>query len=220
MDPATLLQPLLGERAARWCQAICSVVLRDVGGRNQPVTFEPERIHEAESMHARRFCALMLMILEECRAGKAGIRASGRGLWRGRRDSWHVDADGEYKRRYVRAGHQGGLAARLGVCVKEVDRYLRVAIAAGFVNVWQVKKGVDKLPKKLRGHKYAFATFQWLQELPRAVTDRLRGLRRAHETETPPAELASAPRQPEADSPEGFFASVLAGFNRPPRAPD
>lgn len=218
VDPVALLRPVFGRQVNRWVEAIRRVLLHQVGGRGR-VKFQSDAQHDATAMHVRRFCALLLMVLDECGIAQNGVRAWGRGLWRGRADYWEVDQHGELRRRYARAGHQGGLAARLGVCRKEVDRYIDVAIAAGLMNVWQKRAGVEKLPKKLRGKKHAFACFQWLQELPTAVRSRLKGLSRDRLVEEPPALAPSAPPLPVDAEAEGFFASVAERLKQAPRPP-
>lgn len=216
-DPVALLRPIFGEHVTRWVESIRRVLLHQVGGRKDAVTFLPDAQHEATAQHVRRFCALMLMILDECRVGPNGVRAWGRALWRGRADYWELDADGELRRRYARAGHQGGLAARLGVCRKEVDRYLRVAMAAGLVNVWQKKTDVEKLPKQLRGKKHAFACFQWLQELPHQVHARLKGLASERQPQERPELEPSAPAPSADDSAAELFGSIAQRLRQAPR---
>lgn len=229
LDCLAMLTPVVGDCVARWSKAIRSVQLRDV--EEHRVDFSPTPLHPANTEHERRFCALMLMILDECRGKVGAPRAFTKELWRGRAERFVVTEDGEVEREYVRAvkngksGHQGGLAGRLGCCVRTVDRYLRIARAAGFLRISQVKakRGLDKLPKHLKGKKYSYAIFDWLTELPRAVIDRLTGRRStaareaARET-APDAPQSVAPRL-ESTSTARFMAIVDAAAHEPPRRP-
>lgn len=207
------------EQVMRWSRAIRSVRLRGVLGRGR-VHFEPAPIHAPNAPQERRFIALLLMILAECRVNPRSrdVRAWTQFLWRGRRDREVITPDGELKRRYVPAvrhgtsGHQGGLAARLGCSVKEVDRYLDVAIAAGFVRVWQVKKDV---PTSKRGKEHAYATFRWLGAIPAALWRRLSGQEPAADKQAPRAHTAGPSRPPSEDS-VSFFERLNERFLGPP----
>ncbi len=190
-----LLRRELGALAETWVDAIRCVSMRDV--TEQGVLFQGSAVHAPNDPVVRRFCAYMLSIAAETLPLHAGKlwRAFSRHLYRGKAQRWLVTEDGELEREYVPAGSQGGLAGRLGVSVRTVDLYSRIARAAGFYTVRQIKgkDSVAKLPPHLRGERYSFAVIDWLSELPRAIRDRVRGRVRAARPETPRAELASAP---------------------------
>lgn len=188
LDCVAYLTPLQGaETAARWSLAIRRVVLGAI--ERDHVRFWPEAVHEANTAHERRFCALLLMIQSELSTAKPkDLRAWTKHLFRGRQHTWRIDDNGEWQREYVKTGHTGGLAARLGCSVREVDRYLAVAKAAGIVDVWQLKgkDKTDKLPEHLRGKRWAYSCARWLGELPREVWKRLTGRVRVPAVENPP----------------------------------
>lgn len=199
VDVLELATPILGAIADRWSRLFRSVELRAV--TETECEFASEPIHAPNGMAERRMFALLLMVLEQYTGrGDDPRRIWTKKLWRGRTERAEITPDGEVKRRYVPVGKQGGLAARLGVCRREVDRYLRVLRAAGILQVWQKKKHVEKLPKELRGKKYAYAAFRWLVDLPQQVMDRVRGRNaRAAAADAPPkqpAPLASASPRP------------------------
>ncbi len=184
-------------------------------------------MHAPNSDHERAFCALLLIVQRACMRSR-NLRSCSKELWRGRRERIAFRDDGEIDRIYVRAvgadgksGHQGGLAGRLGRSVKTVDRYLRIAQAAGFLSAWQVrsKAALEKLPKSMKGKKYAYAVFQWLAPIARAVRDRARQAESAAEVETPRAELASAPTAPAGDFDDTYVAELAASLKRRPRPP-
>lgn len=213
-----------GEQVKRWSRAIRSVRLRDFSVRSA-VRFESGPIHKANTQHERRFIALLLMVLAECRKGPLDVRAWTRWLWRGRRDRQYISAEGEIKRRYVpavgadgKSGRQGGLAARLGVSVKEVDRYLDVAIAAGFLNVWQ-RKRKDEVPAKFKGKEYPYAIFRWLGTIPAHCLRRLRGAPAEDHTEPARADEPGPSRRGSAES-VSFYERMNRRLLGPFPAPD
>lgn len=225
LDCVAYLSELEGkETAQRWSDAIRRVVLRDV--ERDHVRFWPEPLHEANTAHERRFCALMLIIQSELSTAKPkDLRAWTRFLYRGRQHTWRVSDDGEWDRKYVKTGHTGGLAARLDCSVRNVARYLAVAKAAGLISVWQLKgkEKTDKLPLKLKGKRWAYSCIRWLGELPRRVWDRLTGRIRvpavAPELETPPPARdtgASPPAESEADDWVELVRTGRAGRSRAP----
>lgn len=237
LDCVAYLSELQGaDVAQRWSDAIRSVTVRDVAPDSGPVTFEGNAQHPANTPHERRFMALMLLIQGSCSTRRLkDLRAGGKGLWRGRQHRFRVTDDGEWAREYVQngtatgkghhGGHQGGLAARLGVCVRTVDRYLAIAKAAGLLQVWQVKarKAVEALPKHLKGKQYAYAMFRWLGDLPGRVLERLSGRIRVPAEvpalETPPPSRATGATPAEADAGAEWLEQVrrgAGGRSRPP----
>lgn len=227
IEPIRLLKGAVGESVDAWVKAIRHVRVRETDDVRTPVVFEREPVHAPNSAHERGFCALMLIVQRECIRAR-NLRSCSKRLWRGKRERFVVDDEGDFKRVYVRAvgadgksGHQGGLAARLGRSVKTVDRYLRIAKAAGFLNTWQVrgKKALEKLPQSMKGKKFAYAVFQWLGPVARAVVDRVRGSDRAAEVETPRVELATAPTPPVNAVAARLLALVDSDLARPSRPP-
>jgi hypothetical protein len=222
VDVLTLLRREVGELADQWVDAARHVSMRDV--TEESVTFQESPVQKPNSDMVRRFCAYMLSVAQETvplHAGKTW-RAFSRHLYRGKAQRWLVTADGELEREYVPAGAQGGLAGRLGVSVRTLDLYSRIARAAGFFTVRQIKgkDSVAKLPPHLRGEKYSYAVMDWLTALPRAIRDRVKGRTRAANVETPRAELASAPL-PAGDELDGLVTVALtAARQRVPRPPD
>lgn len=201
VDPVRLLRPVLGETVDVMARAIRHVRMGELERGRVRFAKSPYPTTTARQAMERRFFALLLMILGEARGTQA--RAWTKRLWRGRRERWEVNPDdGELKRVYVSAkrkdgtsGAQAGLAGRLGCSVREVDRYLQVARAAGIVGVWQGPTRERAEQKKGHfegGRKYAFAVFQWLAELPVRVRDRIRGRQSALDRSEAPATHASA----------------------------
>lgn len=183
VDPVALCRPVLADVAGRIEHALDRVRIGKL--KRGRVEFAAEKLPASKQRQKmkRRFFALMLIVLGELRGQRK--RAWTRQLWRGKRERWEVDTDGEVKRVYVRArrkdgssGAQAGLAGRLSCSVREVDRYLQVASAAGLISVWQGPTR-DKAERS-KGHfeggrTYAYAVFQWLAELPRRIADRIQG---------------------------------------------
>lgn len=191
------------------------------------IPFAAEPLLPPNSEHERRFTALMLLILGEVRPyGKSERRACGKALWRGKQHAFVLQADGSFEREYVPAGSQGGLAARLGCCVRWVDIYLRIARAARLVDVWQMPAKAAKIGQK--GKKYGYAVFRWLTELPAELVARLRRNRRPDSSpaarETAPSKLAPAAAPAPAgarwtDEDEHLVGSMLERLRGPQRAP-
>jgi hypothetical protein len=157
----TVLATVTGEEmAAKICHGFQRVKLSDlVGG----VTIEDEPVHDEGSSHERRGAALVLMVLEQVsKHGRAWTDA----LFRGRNRRFLPDGTTEY----CPGKSAGGLAARLGVCPRQVDRYLQVLKALG---VFAVHQGPKTSPERFKGREYAYAVFRWLADVPRAVSQRL-----------------------------------------------
>lgn len=222
VDVLTLLRRELGELAEEWVSAAQHVVMRDV--TEHSVRFQESPVQEPNSPMVRRFCAYMLSVAQETvplHAGKVW-RAFSRHLYRGKAQRWLVTPDGELEREYVPAGSQGGLAGRLGVSVRTLDLYSRIARAAGFFTVRQIKgkDSVAKLPPHLRGERYSYACVDWLMALPRAIRERVKARSRAAAVETPRAELASAPLPAGAELDGLVTVALTAARQRVPRPPD
>ncbi len=227
IEPTRLLRGAFGDVVDQWARAIRHVRVRDTDDVFTPVVFEQEPVHEPGSAHEQLFFALMLIVQRECIRAK-NLRSCSKRLWRGRRERFMFSPEGELDRVYVRAvgkdgksGHQGGLAGRLGRSVRTIDRYLRIAKAAGFLNSWQVrgKKALEKLPKHMKGRKHAYSMFQWLCAIPTAVIARTRQAERDAEAETPRHELASAPTPAVNAVAARLLALVERDLEEPPRPP-
>lgn len=160
-DTQLVLATVVGEEIARKvCEGFRRVRLRDlVGG----VELEPEAIHEPNSPQERRAAALVCMILEKVSQwGRAWTDELFRGLNR------RPLPDGSTE--YVPGKQAGGLAARLKVCPRQVDRYLQVLKHLGVLHIWQ---GPKDAPPAFKGREYAYAVFQWAGAVPHAVAARL-----------------------------------------------
>lgn len=160
-DVETVLGSVIGtDRARKAVDCIRRVKLREL---TQGVKWEAEPVHEANTPQERRACALLLMVL-------SWVTPTGRAwtskLFRGHNK--RLTDDGALE--HMPAKSAGGLAARLGISPREIDRYLQVWKAAGILQVWQ---GPNDAPKRFRGAEYAYAVFQWVGEVPRAVSERL-----------------------------------------------
>lgn len=154
---ATVTGDDMAAKICRGCQHIRMGEL--VGG----VSFEDEPVHDPDSSHERRMAALVLMVLEQVsRHGRAWTEA----LFRGRNRRFLEDGTTEY----CPGKSAGGLAARLGVSPRQVDRYLQVLKALG---VFAVHQGPKTAPERFKGREYAYAVFRWLADVPRAVATRL-----------------------------------------------
>jgi len=223
-DPVALLRPILGDVVDKMRRAIGHVRLSDL--RRGCIRFQPSAFPSTPKRQRmeRRFFGLLLIILGQLRGQQS--RAWTKQLWRGRRESWRITPDGEVVRTYVKArrkdgtsGAQGGLAARLGLSVREVDRYLQIAKAAGLIAVWQGPTK-DKAKKHFEGGaKYAYAVFQWAAELPQRVRDRIRGRSSALDRAEGAKPRTSAPT-PAADvSYDGSALEILAALRGRPSPP-
>lgn len=221
--PCNVLETLRGLEGigTKWVDAIRRVAMRDV--TEFEVVFQETPVQGPNDGVVRVFCAYMLAVAAECLPLHGGKhwRTFSRWLYRGKQHRWVVDDQGEFDREYVPAGSQGGMAGRLGVSVRTLDLYTRIARAAGFFSTRQVKKkeSVAKLPKHLRGEKYSFAIYEWLMEVPRAIADRVRGKARAANTETPPARRTTPPTEAEGAEVDQFVADTLQGLKRAARPP-
>ncbi|HKY36511.1 MAG TPA: hypothetical protein VJN18_11265 [Polyangiaceae bacterium] len=190
----------------------------------QAINFAPEPIYEPGEPQERLFVSMMLELVGALSPwNNKGWRACGRALWRGRQ---HRFCRERGKRVYVPTGSQHGWAGRLGCSVRYLDQLLRIARAAGFVDVWQMPKKQAKSGQA--GRKWGYAVFSYLQELPEQVTRRLRRRRREDASparaETAPSRLraAAAPapeRGAQAGQYDGQAAQILAALRSPSRAP-
>ncbi len=95
------------------------------------------------------------------------------------------------------------LAARIGVGVRELDRYLAILRTAGILQAWQPP--AKDLPAKMRGKKHAYNVWRLNRALPRPLTERLkrfqvRGKQAAAEKSRPAPEPAFARTHPSADA--------------------
>lgn len=200
----------------RWVDTIRRVVMRDV--TEADVVFQPNPVQGPNDPMVRVFCAYMLAVAAECMPlhGGKSWRAFSRYLFRGKQHREVMTPDGELEREYVPAASQGGLAGRLGVCVRTLDLYSRIARAAGFFAVRQIRKkeSVDKLPRHLRGVKYSYAVHEWLMAVPRAIADRVRGIARAANVETAPPPRTTPPTAAEAAEADAYAAEVLQRLKR------
>jgi hypothetical protein len=238
IDCVAYLSELVGaETAQRWSDVIRKVTVGDVAPDSKHVTFSDEYLHPANTHTERRWFALLLVIQGHVSIRRlSDLRAWTSDLWRGRQHTFFVTDDGEFKRRYNpngradgkghHGGHQGGLAARLGVCVRTVDRYLAIAKAAKLIDVEQVKskKALEKLAARLKGKSgHAYAWFRWLGELPRGVLARLSGRVRVPESvpaaETAPRSRAAAAPAPADDAGAEWLEQVRKGAAGRSRAP-
>lgn len=119
-----------------------------------------------------RHVATLVLHLAQRMSLETGRAASAR-LWLGRTWRW----EGE-RRVYVRAESQGGLASLVGVCVRELERYLAVLQAGGVIKSWQPQesgaRAPESLPRHLRGETYAYQHYQWIGELPKVLREHLK----------------------------------------------
>lgn len=179
-DPAVVLGSVVGaELADRWIQAARSPLWRSVAADGLERRGE---LLEADATPVPRFCAFLLMVLEQTRSESG--RTCTRALYRGRTHTRpFLDGDGVWRREYVPAGHTGGLAARLGCSVKTVERMAKVAEHFGIVKSWQAPKSMGE---EYRGHEWGYSVWQWLITIPRQVRQRL-GAKKARQASQAPA---------------------------------
>lgn len=171
------------------------------------VEFAPRPLRPADSRVVRNACHFLLLILERMPI-EGPTRVVSPELW---------------------LGHQGGakgaprgkaLANRIGVSVRELERYLTVFRQSGILRQWQppaseLKARSPKLVGRRSG--YAYACWELLSDLPRELA---RILREARSTASPSVELASAP--PRAPMPARFATagSLAARFLAMVPSPD
>jgi hypothetical protein len=160
-DVEVVAATVLGEeRTAKLVNLIRRVKLGELVGGVRP---EPNPVHGPNTPWERRIVALLLMVLEHVSPkGRAWTKR----LFRGRQ---RIETD-DGTTVYVPGHSAGGLAARLKVSPREVDRYLQVLKHSGLLSVWQ---GPQDAPESFRGFKYAYAVFQWAGEVPLAIKQRL-----------------------------------------------
>lgn len=139
----------------------------------------PDRVRWREGLrpesaaYLRHACSFVLRICERM-AIDSGMAAH-RKLWLGR--VYETDPS-TGKRRYVRAPRQGGLAGRVGVCRRELERYTAILHVAGIMQVWQPKKdkgarAPDGLPRTQRGEIYAYNRYRLIDGVPAELRDHL-----------------------------------------------
>lgn len=208
-DTVEVVSEILGDGCQRWREAIRRTRLREVTTRAK---FDPGYVHRANTWHERRFFALMLIVLQEV-ALRPGRKATAftKQLWRGRTYRWRVTDDGEWRRCYVPSSSSGGLAARLGCSVREIDRYLTVAKSADVLGVRQIRgrASIDRLPRHLKGREWPYALFTWLGDLPQAALAVLRRARGEPARESaPPSSHSGAAAPPAGESAQRFLAMV------------
>lgn len=192
-DNGAIAAELFGaERAEQWIRALSRVRLRKKGG---PLEAE---LHDTNDRHVGRFFAWLVLVLENI--DPTYQKACTRQLYQGRTRQWDK---AQQRAVYVPAPKAGGVAVRLGVSPREVQRYVRLAVKLGIVSRAQVKdhERVQQLPKHMRGKRWSFSILHWCGQVPRAVASHLstwwgsRGRRKFHE----PA--PDAQQSPEGDPP-------------------
>lgn len=156
-DNRALASDLFGEeRADSWFRSLAHLRFDGLEFGNN--------YHDDNATHIGRFFAWVCMVLE--RAGTNPTKVyCGRQLFQGQTKRWDKEARCVVN---VPAHQAGGVAVRLGVCVRTVQAYAAAAQALGIIKRWQVTKWteVKALPKKLRGKRYSYSFLQWVGEVP------------------------------------------------------
>lgn len=206
-DVHTVLSAAVGEQTARkWVSAAQWALWRSADASGVSRRDAPLDPHGAT---VGRFCALLLMVLGETRDRRDKPRVCTSRLYRGRTHTrpW-LDGDGVVRRSYVRTGHTGGLAARLGCSVKTVERMCRVAHEAGILTTWQAPRS---LGEQYTGERWGYTVWQWVSNIPRIARARILSWwnkrKPAAALDLPP------PRQPSAAG--AAFAAQLLAFSTP-----
>lgn len=164
-DNAHQARELLGEeRAAKVLRGLSRLKLRAF--EKGAIKLGAE-VHDANAPHVGRFLAYVTLVLEQCQPQSR--RACGRALYQGRTRRWNKETQ---RVEYIPVKQQvGGLAKRLGVCVREVQRYAKLAKVLELFESWQIKgrATVEALPKQMRGKRWSYAIYRWCGDLPRAA---------------------------------------------------
>lgn len=108
----------------------------------------------------------LVLIVAERMSTKYG-RATGKALYRGRR---HRETD-DGLTEYVPAASAGGMAARLDLSPREIERYLAVVSACG---LWSIHQRPPTEAETQKGQQWGYAVYQWVGSLPRQLMQRLR----------------------------------------------
>lgn len=139
--------------------------------------------------------------------------AAGPRLWQGERDRTTAPPDYDYRRWRI-AGRRG-MAARAGVSTRQLQRYLGALKAGGVLSTRQ--PWPEQTENWLRGDNHAYAVYQLLVDVPRAVAERLLSWRRPAELRARPKPLAT-PQPPPGEPYVPDWGDVLAGIAaaRPP----
>jgi hypothetical protein len=176
-DPRAVLAEAAGsETADRVVAAVQGSALEELT-RKRADECKPaptaRQVHGNAAAHLRHVVKLVLLVLEEM--GTETGKACGSRLWLGKtRD--------ELTGKYVPAGQQLGLSERVGVCVKELERYIALLDKAGFWKVWQPMERDEsgsgcrapaKLPRSMRGETYAYNVYQLRGPMPRRLRENL-----------------------------------------------
>lgn len=182
---------LLGqERADQVFRALKRLKIRELKpGKGGPLG--PE-VHDENDPHVGRFLAYLTIQLEQMSPENG--RACGRALWQGRTRVWDKE---QQRPRYVPAAQAGGVAARLGLSPREVQRFAALAEYLGLVERWQVKspQAVEQLPKRMRGKRWSYGIYRWVGELPRGVVSRIQAWWRGKAPASPQQLVAAAPAE-------------------------
>lgn len=176
-DPRDVLAEAAGsEFADRVVRGVQFATLEELT-RTRAEAGEPaptlRQVHGHAAKHMRRIVRLVLLVLEEM--GTESGKACGSRLWLGKtRD--------ERTGKYVKAGEQLGLAQRVGVCVRELQRYIALLQHADVWRVWQPMERTEggtgcrapaKLPRHMRGEVYAYNVYQLRGPMPRRLKENL-----------------------------------------------
>lgn len=216
-----------GELAGRIVNAVRFTVLERLArsrkdGSEARIEWRGGYVHKETAQHLRHVARFVLLVLE--RIGVDSGKAASSRLWLGRtRDE---------RGHYVPAGRQLGLAAEVGVSVRQLERYTALLQAAGVWHVWQPMerdeggkgpRAPSKLPEKLRGETYAYNHWQLVGPVPKQLRA---NLQRYYGKKSPPSDAPAAANTAAAgvDAPRGvsdadFGADLLALLRARPIAP-
>jgi hypothetical protein len=214
---AVLREALGADLGDRVYQAACMGALEGAvrerdpkGGRaNVPRVTWRDDLHGDAAPHLRRIAHFALVVLQRC--GTDSGKAVSNKLWLGRT---------RHEGKYVRgADAQRGLAAIIGVTVKELERYEAILEAAGVWHVWQPMERDEesgsgvRAPKRLkrahRGEVYAYNQYQLIGPMPRVMRDNLERFYRKGK-KSPLTASTPAPAAP--SSPSGAAGDDFGGF--------
>lgn len=217
---AETLARVFGEAlAARFIDAATRAVLTDVKSETRKLSskgvpyappgsavagFAPTARRTSESAPVRHMAIMLLTVLERLPPG--GSRVASRGLWLGNPNPGQRQPP-------------NSVAGRVGVEVRELERYLAVFRTAGILEAWQ-PPATSGSPKSRRGHCYN--VYDLAVPMPRELTETLEAWRAAHQTQERAAvrRAAEAPAAPERAKPTESAAAVAAALLARFKPPD
>ena len=159
--------------------------------RSARAKFRDAPVRSGEDNCTRRQAVLLLMVLEQV---------------------WHDPHDVHAPRICNQRLYLQRLAARVGVHVREVQRYLAILRSGGLVDTWQPPV-TDATPKSMRGKRHCYSVWRLNRTLPRVLREALRRFQvraKQAEAEGSPSRGPALEQKPAATARAQHFSAIYA----------